>query len=233
MRFFKKGPVPRALRVWMKENAGSCRYANLPSDVKSEIRRSLLSEQGFLDAYTMQRISEETCHIEHFRPQSHFPEASLDYTNMHACWPPLGVSGVRAAYGAAFKSDSTAAICSPLKESDLCEAFEYRLNGEMLPLTELARKTIEVLNLNAAPLREQRRQAILGALRIRTHRTGRRTSAVHAQLSIKAAKRVLDDIRRSDEEGRLQPFCAAIEQVIRKWAERAEKKSARLKKKPS
>ena len=103
----------------------------------------------------------------------------------------------------------------------------------MLPLTELARKTIEVLNLNAAPLREQRRHAILGALRIRTHRTGRRTSAVHAQLSIKAAKRVLDDIRRSDEEGRLQPFCAAIEQVIRKWAERAENKSARLKKKPS
>ena len=86
MRFFKKGPAPRALRVWMKENAGSCRYANLPSDVKSEIRRSLLSEQGFLDAYTMQRISEETCHIEHFRPQSHFPEASLDYANMHACW---------------------------------------------------------------------------------------------------------------------------------------------------
>ena len=99
MRFFKKGPVPRALRVWMKENAGLCRYANLPSDVNSEIRRLLLSEQGFLDAYTMQRISEETCHIEHFRPQSHFPEASLDYANMHACWPPLGVSGVRTAYG--------------------------------------------------------------------------------------------------------------------------------------
>ena len=232
MHFFKKGPVPRALRVWMRKSTGECKYSNLPSDVKSEIRKSLLKEQGFLDAYTMQRISEATCHIEHFRPQSRFPEDALDYGNMHACWPALGVSGERPDYGAAFKDDSTERICSPLQEADVFDAFDYSSSGEIRARTPLAEKTIEVLNLNAPQLREQRRQAILGALGIRTHRIGRTGMLPRSTLSIKAAKRLLDDINLSDSDGRIQPFCAAIEQVLRKWVDREEKKAARLKNKP-
>ena len=119
--------------------------------------------------------------------------------------------------------------------------FELTVSGVFLPaLTSLKRigldpfveRTIEVLNLNALQHREQRRQAILGALGIRTHRIGRTGMLPRSTLSIKAAKRLLDDINLSDSDGRIQPFCAAIERVLRKWVDREEKKAARLKNKP-
>jgi uncharacterized protein (TIGR02646 family) len=54
------------------------------TQVKLSVRKQLLSEQGSLCAYCMQRISAETMKVEHWRSQKHYPEKQLDYTNLLA-----------------------------------------------------------------------------------------------------------------------------------------------------
>jgi len=59
-------------------------YANIPSTVKDDLKKSLLEEQGYLCAYCMSRISLEKMKIEHFLPQSVYPSESLEYSNLLA-----------------------------------------------------------------------------------------------------------------------------------------------------
>lgn len=237
MRFYKKGPVPHSLEKWLRENEVNRRFSDLPSDVKADIRSALLKEQGYLDAYTMQRIEADSCHIEHFRPQAHSTdEDAVDYGNMLACWPLDRRSPTAWApgdsYGAEYKGDSEEAICSPLKEADVLNAFEYRFDGTIVGRTELAKTTIHVLNLNAERLRAYRREAIRGAFGIAKSPLGSKRLFDRARLTAAAAKRRLQAISLPDEAGRLQPFCAAIEQQLARWIERQESRAARLRKKP-
>lgn len=60
------------------------RYANIPSTVKNDLKKSLLKEQGELCAYCMSRISLEKMKIEHFFPQSKFQSKALEYSNLLA-----------------------------------------------------------------------------------------------------------------------------------------------------
>lgn len=59
-------------------------YANIPSTVKDDLKKSLLKEQGELCAYCMSRISLEKMKIEHFLPQSVYPSEALEYSNLLA-----------------------------------------------------------------------------------------------------------------------------------------------------
>lgn len=59
-------------------------YANIPSTVKDDLKKSLLEEQGYLCAYCMSRISLEKMKIEHFLPQSVYPSEALEYSNLLA-----------------------------------------------------------------------------------------------------------------------------------------------------
>ncbi len=222
MRWIDKGREPAALVKWKRENP-SCRYRELPSDVKNEVREALLAEQGFLCAYTMRRIDAESCHVEHFHPQSAYPGETLDYANLLACWPLPGRCGP-ATCGAEYKADSTEDICSPTSRADVVGQFLFGLDGKVTGASEKAERTVRVLNLNEANLVRDRRRALLGALRI----GDRRHSAAKA-LSAKEARRLAETMEKKDAAGRLAPFCLAVSQCLLKYAERSEKRAARMK----
>lgn len=81
-----KGKEPDELLQYRKQKFSS--YSGMQSEIKKKILESLLAEQGNLCAYCMCRISDEEgenrATIEHCKPQSVFPEKSLDYKNMVA-----------------------------------------------------------------------------------------------------------------------------------------------------
>lgn len=60
-------------------------YGNLPKDLKRELKKSLLEEQGYICAYCMKCIQFDKMKIEHWASQYDNPNAELDYDNMLAC----------------------------------------------------------------------------------------------------------------------------------------------------
>ena len=50
-----------------------------------ELKDSLLKEQGYLCAYCMARIDKDHMKVEHFKPQSLYPQDILAYGNLLAC----------------------------------------------------------------------------------------------------------------------------------------------------
>ena len=238
MRFSNKSAAPQALKIWIRDNPNDCTYKNLPTAVKDEIRRYLLIEQGYLDAYTMQRIELDTCHIEHFAPQSHFGEKSVDYDNMLACWPkdrPPGTFEAGDEFGAVRKEDSTETICSPLVAAEVTNAFEYKSNGEIAGRTPLAVKTIDVLNLNAHRLRSLRKSAFLSALGLQASRKlsqQQLRNKKSSSLTIAAAQKRLKQVGLPDANGKLTPFCATVEFWLKKFIGLRTNLSNQRKKKP-
>src|SRR5437016_2735392 len=88
MRRIIKGAEPEAVRNWKEENAAvsqNLTFSNMP---KEAAKLQMLQEQGYLCAYTMQRIETlSDCHIEHLESQNQSPHRILDYNNMLACFP--------------------------------------------------------------------------------------------------------------------------------------------------
>src|SRR5688500_18208099 len=104
MRWIRKSREPSQLTRWR------ARYKNDPNfdydllristDVIAAIEASLLSEQGWLCAYTGCRIEDGTFHIEHIFPQDHCTKLeAVTYRNMLACFPRPNW-GHKAPYGA-------------------------------------------------------------------------------------------------------------------------------------
>lgn len=226
MRYIAKSRAPIELLRWKKQNP-QAGFAEMPSELKCCVRCSLLMEQGFLCAYTMKRITEPTCHIEHFHPQSAYPQEVTEYANLLACWPGSGEMSAAMdpllGYGAAYKRDETTEICSPNCLADVDGQFLFDLHGGIKGLSPKAQNTIRVLHLDAERLRIERRAAILGAFKI----AGRRTN--FPSLSAQAARRRIEGLRQPDAEGRLEPFCLVLEQCLKRFVANTEGRAQRMK----
>lgn len=234
MRFIRKGPEPRELRIWKKRNAATpqnLRYGG--GDFPAEaVRRALLREQFHLCAYTMKRLktaalcqdgdTRHACHIEHVRPQSRRVRGEdIDYRNMVACHPP---SRARTAcgYGAQYKGgfDPTEGdFVSPLSP-DAETHFGFDRAGNIHGLTPAGRATVETLN--HVTLRDERAAAIDGALTPK----GRPISA-------RAARRLAQQVLAPDKRYCLPAYCVAIAIVALAFAGKEERKADRLRKKSS
>lgn len=90
MIVIKKGREPSKLLEYRRQEFAS--YAGMPADIKQDVIRHLLSEQGYICAYCMKRIGtgygKHRATIEHLIPQAISTEAQrLNYHNMVAvCW---------------------------------------------------------------------------------------------------------------------------------------------------
>lgn len=170
----KKGQEPRELLTFRKQVGSS--YASMPSDVKAAVKRSLAEEQGFLCAYCMRRLPQEsiddagnaTVTIEHWSPQNPQdgmpPHDPLDYRNMLAV-----CDGNRGDIHANMTCDAargnTPITVNPLSTSTLAEIY-YQRNGEIHSRNkEVERDLTVTLNLNcmAVSLPENRRKALLSS----------------------------------------------------------------------
>jgi uncharacterized protein (TIGR02646 family) len=221
MRRIVKGTEPEELRRWKDQNAASpqlLRYPNLGGAQTIAIRQQMLAEQGYLCAYTMQRIqSVNDCHIEHIVPRSQPPEShnrDLDYTNMLACFPgrlacspgidPPPGWNPREPYGAQHKGGTFINeynFISPLRD-DVESRFQYSADGRVSfnANDTPAMRSIEILKLNHDILTELRRAAIDERI-------------FEAPMSIADAEKLAVSIATPDSTGMLSPFCIAISQV--------------------
>lgn len=232
MRSITKLAQPLALRNWKQANLGSPQnlsYTNLDGLTKDFIKQDLLHEQGHICAYTMLKIySVDSCHIEHIQPQNNSPQLSLEYSNMAACYPANG--GSSCGYGAPIKAGIAIVInhnfVSP-HSVNVESRFIFNTQGYVTAAhgDVAAQHTIELLALNNKSLQELRATA-LQAHGIGAHRNKMRTTK--KLLSAAAARRFSEQILLPDLHGYLEPFCVALSQAAKQFAEQEEKRAARL-----
>jgi uncharacterized protein (TIGR02646 family) len=209
MRRIVKGSEPEDLRHWKEENVETPQnliYSNMP---KVEVKLQMLVEQGYLCAYTMQRIPTiDDCHIEHIVPRNQNPLLQIDYVNLLACVPsdtpghrPLGG---KYPFGAQ-KKDRTniddSSFVSPTQE-DVEQRFQYDPYGNVAALNGdgAAKNTIAVLGLDHDQLVELRKAAI-------------DERVLDIDLSPEGAVNLSSTIMSADAAGRIPEFCSAISQV--------------------
>jgi uncharacterized protein (TIGR02646 family) len=128
----------------------------------SRVLEALIDEQGGLCCYCGKGIDTKGSHIEHFRPQSKYPDLATEYENIHASCESRSKSNCGHAKDNSF--DESKCI-SPL---DVDEGrFLYTLEGEIRPKDEGdARATymIGLLKLDSPALREMRKELLTRVL---------------------------------------------------------------------
>lgn len=222
MRTIVKGAESKELRDWKRGNANSPQnrhYDNLSGAVKAAMLNKLVAEQGGLCAYTMKQITEKNgglqAHIEHILPRSAHPEQSLEWKNLLACVPQPGVS---CEYGAQLKAAYDPAekpFVNPTM-AGVSAQFRFRENGKVEGLAPAAQATVgqQVLHLNHPNLTNDRKGKIQGAI-------ARRPTAAQARQRAQL-------LRKTDQNGTLEPYCEAVAQVLDAYASRLEKRAGRL-----
>ncbi len=218
MRRITKGQEPEELRFWKEQNAvtpQNLTYSNMP---KAGVKLQMLAEQGYLCAYTMQRIQTVTdCHIEHIVPQNQPnqpPHLDIDYSNLLAC-VPSDTPGHRPTndlpYGARKKGGTRIdqdTFVSPLHE-DVESRFLYRPNGSIGFVTgdNAAENTIRILALDHGQLADLRKAAL-------------EERVLDVGLSADEARTLSQTILATDTAGRIAEFCLAISQVAAWYADK-------------
>ncbi len=78
MKYIRKGTEPNSLtRHRNREYSGFDNYRE-----KDELRKTLLNEQKEICCYCMQRIKKDKMKIEHWKPQTGYPDLQLNYKNL-------------------------------------------------------------------------------------------------------------------------------------------------------
>ena len=226
-RIIKNQPT-QSLKVWFDKQHGlNCRYDNLDTTLKDEIKADLLGEQGFLCCYTGKRVGMETSHIEHLKPQTisrrnDDDHDDVSYQNMLAAYPKSGseIGRAKCVFGAERRGSwfDEQLFVTPLQEN--CEQrFSFDLNGKISPANktdDAAAKTIKMLNLDDEILIAERRAAIESLL-------------FADELSLAQVQRLGERIMEKDGKGRFRTFCFALRQACALYAERKEKQQQRNK----
>lgn len=150
-----KNREPRSFTTYRLTQDAS--YANMPGDVKYDLKKSLLEEQGYLCAYCMSRISLENMKIEHFQPQSLYSELSLCYLNLFAVCK--GNEGQCSEMQTCDKKESNEIISiSPLNEIHI-NNITYSNDGT-INSTSHHNDLHTILNLNLKRLKQNRKKVL-------------------------------------------------------------------------
>jgi uncharacterized protein (TIGR02646 family) len=242
MRTIQQAPAPHSFLQWQRAQKSARQnlsYANLPADIKNDIKVALLHGQGGLCAYTLRKLAtQDDCHIEHLVPQNQAAELGLTYNNMLACFPADG-GDTNHGYGAPMKGGTAVAVgenfVSPYS-SGCDQRFQFDSQGliDCAPHDKAAQQTIDCLRLNHGQLVELRQRALSAhgvTLRTSDLRSQRypRLQKASCLLSAKQAQSLASMVMQADAQGQLEPFCSAIAQVAAAYAQRESARALRLK----
>lgn len=136
--------APNSLVEFQRDSYSS--FDTLPSEVKSELRISLLKEQGYICAYCMKRIEDSSqVKIEHYIPRNR--ENELDYTNLLAvCTGNEGSK--REVETCDTRKKNTLLNIDPQKESDI-QTISYTSLGKIKSSNPNFQEDLDnTLNLN-------------------------------------------------------------------------------------
>nr|WP_199330696.1 retron system putative HNH endonuclease [Microcoleus sp. FACHB-68] len=185
-------------------------YKDLRGTPKTELHESLLREQGYICCYCGNSINDKDSHIEHFKPQTTYPDLTLEYTNLLASCQREGKKSepVHCGPKKAYWYDEQLMI-SPL-EPNCADFFTYSGSGEILPATDpdkqaAAKETIDKLGLDIDKLRAERIQAIEGFLQ-----------AIKG-LTDEEIQQFAQAYEKLDVKGKYAPFATVIAYFYKKY----------------
>ncbi|HHE40080.1 MAG TPA: TIGR02646 family protein [Candidatus Cloacimonetes bacterium] len=229
MKFIDKNREPASLLRWKRQNR---EYKNilwkyLRSDVRSEIKKSLLDEQGHICCYCCMRINSSNSQIEHLKPKASnkFPQNKFDYKDNLLASCDGGSEYNKA-------NNTNVSHCGKKKKdwynqdllvSPLCqfceEYFIFTSRGEILPSTEESKKTkavttIRKLGLNAYDLRDYRKRAITSFIMNHPEFTTKTSSERN-----EAVQTLIRRLREKDNKHMFDEFCTTIISVLKQYIE--------------
>ena len=234
MRKIVKGSEPPLLRAFKErslKNTGSTsgrkgarsksvlptpKYKDLDIPVKEQLVQSLLREQGYTCCYCMGRIDESNMRIEHWRPQSRFPDEQLEYRNLLAACNGNEGGGSAHEHCDVKKGNKVIAYNPADRNIDVEHKLQYSTDGRMKTVkgeNKFKEDLKSVLNLNCERLVEDRRRAINGA-----------TNALKKNLT-KLTSKQIGSWEHKDAKSHLQPYSGAVLYILRRLAKRAEFRS--------
>ena len=224
MIYIKKSNPPSSLTQALT-NTTLC-YDDLSAEIKSDIKKSLLAEQGYICAYCMQRIGLDTGEagektrseqitIEHYAAQSSasgFP-LDTDYMNM------LGVcSGVFQSIKNSNKHvqtcdkhrGNTPLTVNPQDESTISQ-IKYKTSGEIYSDNSAINNDLNItLNLNSSEaFTKANRREVINYVYKTVQNAGGKSMRILLELKAKYERR--------NSKGELTPFCGAALYFINKW----------------
>lgn len=218
MKYITKKSQPQELIAWIKNKSKDERkssrlrsYDDMPGDVRKAVKDSLILEQGGICCYTGRRITLETSHIEHLKPQAKCEkDEDVDYSNLLAAYPSSNAS-TECKYGAHIKKDwyDEHQFVHPLRRD--CEIrFRYHLNGKIgssILNDEGVLATIQQLRLDHAELERMRESAIY-------------TMLFEEELSETQVERIMNAMDDRDGNNNFRPFCFVLKQACEKYLKR-------------
>jgi uncharacterized protein (TIGR02646 family) len=197
-------------------------FEDLRGNEKADVHRSLVEEQGFICCYCEGRIEMNgaSSNIEHLMPRSRFPEVELDYNNLLASC--LGGDRNSPSEHCNGKKGNwyEPTMVSPL-QVDCSTYFFFTRDGQILPSDDpdkrdAAEETIAHLNLNHERLIRRREEFLNGTFdKFSENDDELLSEAEDEDFTDEQLQAIAETYAQFDQNGRLEPFCTAILDVIR------------------
>lgn len=193
-------------------------YADMPTDVKSALRSALLKSQGYICCYCMQRVSEDKCKIEHFKPQSIYngkegkTDLTLNYQNLFiACNGYEGTNDLTCDS----KKGAQELYHINLLDVQCGENFRYTRDGIICAMnnnnSDLKKEIHEILNLNKDTL-QWGRKAVYDEVF-----TQFQNASKNGKFTIGFLNKQLRHWTSKNSENKFQPYCMVAIYIIQKY----------------
>jgi uncharacterized protein (TIGR02646 family) len=182
---------------------------------RSELKNTLLIEQGYICCYCMQRINFDTMKVEHFKSQEVYPNLQLTYSNLlGAC---IGNEGKPKHLIHCDTSKANQEISLDTTNLTInCENFiKYSSNGKIYSDRDDVNKELDkILKLNLQTLVDERKSIIIAINKWLMRKSSGKTTS---QTFLKQKLRQLKD---KNEYGKYDPYCQVAITYIKKKLEK-------------
>lgn len=215
MKYIKKGEEPESFKAWkaLARTTPNWGYSYLQNPQKRELHDALLRAQGYICCYCGMRITRESSHIEHLKPQSTpDPDLSLEYTNLLASCQREREPKKPIHCGVAKGDWYDETLIVSLLQLDCEEFFIYTEDGQILETDAPEKKTaaattIKRLCLNIPKLIAMREEVIKRLL----------ADLDIDELTDEERQKLLQGFGQPDANGQYEEFCAAIAYILKQY----------------
>ena len=181
---------------WDASEPSSKTFDPQAQNLKQQVKKLLLSEQGYICCYCESRITEEKSHIEHLQPRSLFPTLKEEYSNLFCSCKYNNSCGNT-------KGNSIIKVF-PLQKT--CgDVFEYKDNGKIEGIGTDAVDTINVLRLDCEKLNATRYEMVYVFLNEMSNVT-----PIEFDMWI-------DDYLKPDANGHFRPFWSTVKSMAKEY----------------
>ncbi len=215
MKYIKKGEEPESFKAWkaLARTTPNWGYCYLQNPEKRELHEALIQEQGDICCYCGMRITRESSHIEHLKPQSSTDlDLSVEYTNLLASCQREREPKKPIHCGVA-KDDwyDENLFVSPLNP-DCTDFLIYTDDGQIMETDtpdkkDAALETMKRLCLNIPKLTAMRGEVIKNLL----------ADIDLFTLTDEEKQKLLQGFEQPDTNGRYEEFCSAIAFILKQY----------------